>query len=738
MPRTPDTTLQDNAAARQERLMAFVDGTSTKAKPGKAAVIRRTIAGQVIEPNIKGLGRRTASYTDKGFQPVERSTGERSISDKLMEGMKVEDAGKMLNGDLNKIKLDKAADYIGTYYMWNGILMPEYDMREPHAISDTEVYVKQAVARKLALAARAGYEIMSDREEDADYIQTRINAFEFVTERSFESFIKGVLRNLFLCSNCFLLKIRKEDASPVSKKKGGRVPVAAYVIIPAHTMHPYLEKGKISKWRRIFDHGIPWIDYPVEDIIHLKWDVKPGHIFGTPRTIAVRDDIFALRRLEENIELLFINHLFPLFHVQVGNEKAPCTYGPGGESEIDMVRFQIENMPKEGVFVTDERVTVTAVGANGKSLDFKALVEHFKSRVYIGLGMSAIDMGEGADATRATADNISQNLKDSIKADLDELADQIRMFIFKEWFQEANYSTSVQKGVARTKLAFHELDLDNRIKEETHVMALFNSHLLTETEARKRMNLKPMSKTEQNDTHFVLHVLRLEREIQKYKTASAIEIGEQDVKNQKALAGTQMKLMEAQAKLSEVKAGHEQQSLEAQAKHLPVIAKAKVAVANASSRRTSKGTGAGHPRGGTAKKTTQTAAATANKMRPTNQHGSKLGPGKNSDSLMSEIYEGLVQGRDRLIADGLNVDKNWRKASGQIIDEIVARLNQREITDSVGDSYTRQERAAGLSSLKSVIAETSDPELLSVLLRAELEDEVDDAELEYAIAGRAA
>jgi hypothetical protein len=125
-------------------------------------------------------------------------------------------------------------------------------------------------------------------------------------------------------------------------------------------------------------------------------------------------------------------------------------------------------------------------------------------------------------------------------------------------------------------------------------------------------------------------------------------------------------------------------------------------------------------------------------MRPANQHGSKLGPGKNSDSLIGEIYEGLVQGRERLIADGLNVDKNWREASARIVDEVVERLNQREITDSVGDSYTRQERAAGLNSLKSVIAETSDPELLSVILRAELEDEVDDAELEYAIAGRAA
>jgi len=37
----------------------------------------------------------------------------------------------MLNGDLNKIKLEKAADYIGTYYMWNGILMRNTTCVEP-------------------------------------------------------------------------------------------------------------------------------------------------------------------------------------------------------------------------------------------------------------------------------------------------------------------------------------------------------------------------------------------------------------------------------------------------------------------------------------------------------------------------------------------------------------------------------------------------------------------------------
>jgi hypothetical protein len=733
--------LQIQETYRLTRLMAFTDGTLKSAS--KPIAMRRTVAGKQMEPNIKGLGDRTASYTGGTFQPREIPTGARHVTDAQMRawkttvdsGMKIADAGKIINPDITRIKQAKAADYIGTYYMWNGVLQPEYDMREPHAIVDTEVYVKQMVHRKLALAARAGYEIMSDRDEDAEYIQHRIDVMEFVSERSFPSLLKGILYNLFTCSNCFVHKLRKEDASPVPRKKGMPAPVAAYSIIPAHTIQPYLEHGRIVKWRRFFDSAVPWQDIPVEDIIHFKWssDLKAGHIYATPRTIAVRDDIFALRRLEENVELLFINHLFPLFHVQVGTAEAPCTYGDNGESEIDLVRWQIENMPKEGVYVSDERVKISAVGAEGKSLDFSPLVTHYKSRVYVGLGMSAIDMGEGADATRATADNISQNLKDSIKADLDDLADQIRMFMFRDWFMEANYSTSVQKGVARTFIRFHELDLDNRIKEETHVLALFNSHLITEDEARKRLKYKAMTPKDRGNTHFSLHVVKLEKEITKFKTASTLEINAANVDNEKKMAGTQIKLMEAQAKLSETKTGHEEQSLAAQAKHLPVIAKAKVAVANATARKGA----AGAPRRSTAKKTTQTAAAVSNKMRPTNQHGSGLGPTKaksSRESFMGELYEGLLLAREDMISDGQSAPKQWQSVSSEVVDQVLDRMEKAEITGSGGDSYTRQVRD-GLSRLKAMIAETSDPELLSVLLREGIEEEVvDDVELHDALA----
>lgn len=727
--------LEDN---RLIRLEAFTLG-ELKATKTATAVVRRGYIGKAIEPNVVGLRDRTRTFQEGRFLPKDAPIQDRIRTEEQLEALSIADAGKVFNVNYSNILAEKAADYIGTYYKWNGILAPEYDIREPKSIMDTEVYVKQMVTRKKALAARAGYEIISERQEDADYIQNRIDVMEFVSGRTFESLIDGILEDLFTTSNCFLHKLRNEDASPVPKKDKGRIPVAAYVIIPAHTLHPYLKDGKIVKWRRFFDSGMPFQDIPVEDVIHLTLDRKPGHIYGTPRTVAVRDDIFALRRLEENIELLFINHLFPLFHVQVGTPEAPCSYGPNGESEIDLIRWQIENMPKEGVFVTDERVKVTAVGAEGKSLDTKDLVQHYKSRVYIGLGMSAIDMGEGDTATRSTADNISQNLKDSIKADLDSLAGQIRMNIFRDWFIEANYSTSVQKGVARTALAFHELDLDNRIKEETHVMALFNSHLITLDEARKRLKHKPMSAKDLNNTHFVLHVLRLEKEIQKYKTEATIEIGKADVTNQKALASTQIKVLEAQGALSEQKAGHEKQKLAAQAKRMPVIAAAKVAVANASARKSAAGAGA--PRGGTAKKSTQVAKTVSNKMRPTNQHGTNLGPTKAKSALervTSELYQSIADRNEAMKQGNAFNIGDWHVTSAGVIDRAMAELDASLTGDDSCDSYTRQVRD-DLSGLKSQIAEVSDPELLDVLLREVTQEKVDNVELaEYISSSRAA
>jgi hypothetical protein len=650
----------------------------------------------------------------------------RPASEMLVEE---KDASKIIDPKNLSIKIEKASDYIGTYKNFNGVIRPEYDVLEPFVIYDTEVFVRQAINRKLALMFRNGYEITSDLSQNSDYINKRLATMEYVLKRPVDSFFRDILSTLLLTSNCFLRKIRDAKGSPglANEKNENKVPIAGYSIIPCHQIVPFLRKGYIEKYRRYFETGQPYEDIPASEIIHLKWDVKPGHIYGTPRTVGVRDDIYALRRLEENIELLYVNHLFPLFHVKVGTEKAPCTYLENGQSEIDAIRYQIETMPKEGVFVSDERTSIDAVGAEGKSLEAKELIAHLKGRVYTGLGMSPLDMGEGDSANRSTADNISQNLKDSIKADLDQFADMIRMYMFREWFEEANYSFSLQKAVSSTKIEFHEIDLDNKIKFENHVIQLYMNHLITETEARKmlkRVAIDPEAPIEGNlrkQLHFDLHIVRLVKETAKAKAEAegklaeqahghAIEQNEQLHKHTQAQAETQMGLLEKQGEVEATKAMAHAHKAEAQTKLTHAKTKHAIALGNMP---------AAHGGG----------KASATKSRPSNQHGTNPGPtrAKSSKSgFITLLKDKLTEARGRLVEEGFEPSIHWNNTVPEVIKLVVDEFNGQETNKDDANCYTKQYGIDNeLLRLKYLIAQTDDLDLLSILLDEELEEDTD-------------
>lgn len=695
------------AVLRFDRVVNFSNpGTRTHVSQLKVKSDRLGIQRPVLE----GLGQRSLP-----FEPVVASW-----KDRILTGSDAKDASKIFDPKQAKQKGRKYEDYVGTYNMYNGILRPEYDMLEPFTIVDTEGYLKQAINRKLSLMFRNGYEISSDIEQDIDqgqknveYIYRRLNTLEYVTNEPTNSFFKKILYDLLLCSNCFLRKIRDEDLSSGVKRQenGNKIPIARYQLIPSHAILPYFEKGVIKHWRRFYETGVPWEDFSLEEIIHLKWDVKPGHVFGTPRTVGVRDDIWALRRFEENIELLFVNHLFPFFHVKIGTDNAPCTYGPNGESEIDTIRYQIETMPKEGVFVSDERVAVDVVGAEGRSLETEKFLAHLKSRVFTGLGVSGIDMGEGADATRATADNISQNLKDFVKADMESFGDMVRIYFFKEWFMEANYSVSIQKAVATTKLVFHEIDLDNLVKEQNHTLNLYNAHLLTEPEARKKLKKPAMTKPDKKLTHYNEHILDLA-----LKTV--------DAKSQ-AEVKAQKELLPLQAAHQEKMTGHKINEIGAQHKLEGKKMEAHVAKAEASTKLTHAKTKLAAVQGaslrGTAKKATPTSKSGRVRSTPTNQHGPNRGPSRAKSSR--EEFLGMLN--DELMAklgslkSGSSRSSDWIAESAKVIDTTLARFETTHDPDpdDPTNDYTRQLRSS-LPRLKNAVAQTTDSELLAILLDA--------------------
>lgn len=697
-PKTQDADLKfEQKLMRIDRLRRFAEGDLRAAG---VSIAKRKANGVDLRPAVEGLSERSA-------RP--RQTW-RTMKDRIVTEEQMKDAAKVVDPNALKSKLAAAADYIGTYYGHNGLLRPEYDLLEPFTLIDTEAFLKQAINRKISLMFRNGFEISSDQARVKDYVERRLATMEYVTGRTTNNLFRSILFNLSLSSNCFVYKIRDDKASTGIKGEANnnKVPIAGYSIIPSHTIFPWFEQGKITRWRRFYDMGKPYDDIAIEDIIHFKWDVKPGHVYGTPRTVAVRDDIFALRRLEENIELLFINHLFPLYHVAVGTEDAPAEYNDG-QSEVELIKFQVENMPKEGVFVTDERVKIDTAGAQGESLDFEVLLTHLKNRVFSGMGMSPLDMGEGDTANRATADNISQVLKDSIKNDLDEFSGMVRMGIFKELFQEASISLSVQGACQKTNLEWHEIDTDGRIKEETHAYNLYNSNLIGQGEARKKLKMKPLEDKEQKDTHYERHV----KDLETHKSKLSIKEAAADVDNQKELAATQMQVMQAEVKAAHGKAEAEHVKAEAKGKmvgHQVTLLKAKTAHHKAT--------------GGSASKTAKTKKSGQNKSQPANQHGRNLGPTKAKSSRQNFI-ETLC---DRVATsvdlwDGSDLAE-WKRLSGMAVD--IAMKEFESMTDQDTESSYTNQACMDSERLKRLVDATPDPEVLYTVLQAELDEETEE------------
>jgi hypothetical protein len=574
-------------------------GPSHKVLPVRFQVTGRD--GQTVSPNTEGLSHRT-QYGNTW----------RTLKWKDTKGpLKTSSIGGKLQNEM---------DVLNSYWGWVGTIDPEYNLLEPYTLLDTESYLKQALMRKHSLMFRNGIKFIGENQSFVEYAEKRSNQIGYVMGVTWQSLLKDIVWNLLVCSNCVVIKIRDDDASggTANDKNNNRTPIAAYTIVPPHSIYPYLDgKGRIEKWRRFFKNGKPYKDYPVEDVIHFKWDVKPGHIFGTPRTVPVVDDIYALRRLEENAELLLIHHLFPMVHIKVGTPEAPCEYYPDGGSEIDYIKSQIMSMPKEGVFVTDERVDLEVNGANGQGVPPDKLLEHYKKRIYIGLGVSGIDLGEADTANRATAENVSQNLKDQVKSDLDTFVDQVRMAMLKDWFQESPTQLSVQNAVSDVKLEFHEIDIDGQIKQENHALNLWNNHLLDQDETRKRLKHKPLSKDTERGTHFYKH----EVELTKIQHNQAKDLAKLNNELNPPAAAT------GPTRKTTIKKSHSRSANGGVSK-----SHTKTVEEPAGPKAASKG-----------KK------AVATKSQPENQHGKNMDPHKaRSSALRSELYHSLVDGLDEL------------------------------------------------------------------------------------------
>lgn len=377
---------------------------------------------------------------------------------------------------------------------WNG---PEYDLNEIGKIEDTESFVRQSFKKKIGLMFKEGYGYKSSDKDALSYIKIRLFQIAQASNIPELELMKRVGYSLIRTSNAFILKVRDEKASGGKTRKSPKGkklnPIAAYFPIAPETMKANIDQktGKILSWMQMLPDG-KYQEFSPEDIIHFCIDRREGFLFGVPSIIPVIDDIRAFRQIEENIELLLYQNLFPLFHYKVGTETAPAGYTEAGEKEIDLVKEQIQIMPSEGAIVTPERHEITAIGSEGRAIHAEGYLDHFKKRVIAGLGISQIDLGDGDTTNRATANTLSRALVDAVKDIQDSLEAQWNHEVIKELLLESTFDEELISKQDLVKLQFHEIDLINKLDAEKHAVELFKQNAITWDELRAELNREPI------------------------------------------------------------------------------------------------------------------------------------------------------------------------------------------------------------------------------------------------------
>jgi len=373
---------------------------------------------------------------------------------------------------------------------------PEYNLAEIGRIIDVESYARQSFSKKIALMYKEGWTLIGKNPKTIKYIKARFSQISNATGVPTLKLFRDMGTSIVQKSNAFVVKVRdiKSSGGKVRVPSGTRKllkPVAGYFIAPAETMEFKMTENKIVRWRQSLPDGYTK-EFVPEDIVHMFYERKDGFIFGTPTITPVIDDIRALRKIEENIELLIYQHLFPLFQWKVGTKEMPAGTTEKGVKEVDIVKAEIQYMPTEGGIVTTERHEISAIGAEGRALRAESYLTHFKRRVFAGLGMSPVDLGETESSNRSTAEQLSQNLIDGVK-DYQQITEIfINEYIIKELLLESNFPFDALDDENIVALKFKEIDVFSQIKKEAHYADQYNKDVVTLHEARLGVGREPI------------------------------------------------------------------------------------------------------------------------------------------------------------------------------------------------------------------------------------------------------
>lgn len=375
---------------------------------------------------------------------------------------------------------------------------PEYDLHEVSRAYNTESYIRQAIDKYVDLMFKQGWTLEGRNPKAVEYLKMRLHLISIAIGVPIEQFFTEIAEDLVKYHNVFIVKARAKKTEDRPRVPSGRVvgldgqePISGYFLLNPTTVEISRDfNGNVLGYQQdIPTNPAPPVEFKPEDVVHIAYKRERGFAFGMPFLIPVIDDVKALREAEENVLRLIYKHIFPFHIYQVGLPE------PGFEAtdeEILEMEQKLSQMSLDAGLVLPERHNVKVVGLEGEALKAENYLKYFEQRVFTGLGVSEVQMGRGANASRATADAMTMEMHDRVKAFQRCMALHVDLRMIDELLMEGGYDP-IARPDDDVDFMFKEIELESMIKAENHAVFLYEHNAITEDEMREMMGREPIT-----------------------------------------------------------------------------------------------------------------------------------------------------------------------------------------------------------------------------------------------------
>lgn len=365
---------------------------------------------------------------------------------------------------------------------------PPYDMMALKNAYKVDIPFRQSVDKYTELINKDGWEIVGNKEQVA-YIKQRISIIELSSQTPFNAIIVDIVKSLVHYANVFIYVDRAKTLDPVPglnlQKVGNKNPIKGLYLLPPSQLQPELETdtGKVLNWVQLTEYNKKK-SFSIEDVLQITYNKEPGDVWGCPYTVTALDDIRAVRQAEENVLKLLYKSINPIIHHTIPDITGT---GEGRPEDIQEAMNAWQSSSVDSCLITPPGHVVKAIGAESQAIRAEGYLDYFKKRMFAGLGVSELVMGENTQAAGNIPEYILGQMYQKAKSFQKIIADYLNLFLINTLLLEKGYDPYNDPDCA--KFEWHDIEYERRIKEESHVVSMWTLNLITASEARKRLNL---------------------------------------------------------------------------------------------------------------------------------------------------------------------------------------------------------------------------------------------------------